>query len=151
MAKYEIMLLVDGTLEEYKVLDSIKSLTKLFSKEKDYKETSLGLRDLAYKINGNARAWYIQLNFSLSDTAKIAEFRRLALLDKAIIRNLIINLDKDYGATALNNPKKVKRSENKAKKYKERMAKIAAEKEAREKQMKELIEINSIVDNKKEQ
>ncbi len=150
MAKYEIMLLVDGNLEESKVLDSIKSLTKLFSNEEDYKETSLGLKDLAYKINGNAKAWYIQLNFTLSDTSKIAEFRRLALLDKAIIRNLIINLDKDYGATALKNSKKVKRSENKAKKYKEKMAKIAAEKEAREKQMQELTEINSIVDYKRE-
>ncbi len=144
MAKYEIMLLVDGNLDEAKSKEAIKNLTELFSEQKDYKETSLGLRDLAYKINGLSKAWYTQLNFSLEDATKIAEFRRLALIDKAVIRQLVINLDKDYGANALKNPKKVKRSKVKMTKYKERMAKIAAEREAKEKQMQELKEINSL-------
>ena len=150
MAKYEIMLLVDGSLEEKKAHEAIKNLTAIFSKQKDYKETSLGLKDLAYKINGHEKAWYIQLNFNLSDTAKIAEFRRLTLIDKAVIRHLIINLEKDYGAAALNNPKKVKRSANKKAKYDERMAKIAAEKEAKEKQMQELKDINTLASKKEE-
>ncbi|MDE6477526.1 MAG: 30S ribosomal protein S6 [Mycoplasmoidaceae bacterium] len=56
MAKYEIMLLVDGNLDEAKSKEAIKNLTELFSEQKDYKETSLGLRDLAYKINGLSKA-----------------------------------------------------------------------------------------------
>ncbi len=146
MAKYEIMLLVDGNLDEAGAKSAIKDLTALFSKQKDYKETSLGLKDLAYKINGLSKAWYIQLNFSLEDAEKIAEFRRLTLIDKAVIRHLIINLEKDYGANAMKNEKKVKRSKAKAIKYKERMAKIAAEREAKEKQMQELKDINSLAE-----
>jgi small subunit ribosomal protein S6 len=65
----------------------------------------------------------------------------LALINKSVLRHLIINLEKDYGHRAINNPKKVKVSEVKAKKFKERMARIKSERDAREKAQSELAEI----------
>jgi small subunit ribosomal protein S6 len=57
------------------------------------------------------------------------------------LRHLIINLEKDYGYRAINNPKKVKVSENKAKKFKERQIRAKAEREAKEKAQSELMDI----------
>jgi small subunit ribosomal protein S6 len=57
------------------------------------------------------------------------------------LRHLIINLEKDYGHRAINNPKKVKISQYKAKRFKDKQARIKAEREAREKAQSELLEI----------
>jgi len=51
MAKYEIMLVVDGSLEEAKATAAVKELVNLVKKSKNFKTTNLGLKDLAYKIN----------------------------------------------------------------------------------------------------
>jgi small subunit ribosomal protein S6 len=96
---------------------------------------------MAYQINGQSKAWYLQYNFDCEIPANIAEFRRLALINKAVLRHLIINLEKDYGYRAINNPKKVKVSETKAKKFKERQARFKLEREAKEKAQSELAEI----------
>jgi small subunit ribosomal protein S6 len=68
----------------------------------------------------------------------IAEFRRLALINKSVLRHLIINLEKDYGYRAINNPKKVKVSEVKFKKFQERQERFKQERLAKEKAMSDL-------------
>jgi small subunit ribosomal protein S6 len=50
MAKYEIMLVVDGTLEETAAKDNVSELIKLIDKSKDFKVTELGLKTMAYEI-----------------------------------------------------------------------------------------------------
>jgi small subunit ribosomal protein S6 len=145
MAKYEIMLLVDGTLDEKGAKESIKELLNIIDKNDKFEFTSLGLKDMAYVIRGQNKCWYFQYNFENTVPTQIAEFRRLALINKAVLRHLIINLEKDYGYRAINNPKKVKVSEIKAKKFKERQARIKAEREAREKAQTELAEIKKEV------
>ncbi|MDR3257440.1 MAG: 30S ribosomal protein S6 [Mycoplasmataceae bacterium] len=141
MAKYEIMLLVDGSLDDKAAKTAIKDLIKTIDNSEDFKLTELGLRDMTYQINGQSKAWYLQYNFDCKIPANIAEFRRLALINKAVLRHLIINLEKDYGYRAINNPKKVKVSENKAKKFKERQIRAKAEREAKEKAQSELMDI----------
>jgi small subunit ribosomal protein S6 len=59
-----------------------------------------------------------------------------------VLRHLVINLEKDYGHRAINNPKKVKYSEVKLKKFKERQVRIKAEREARDKAQAELASMN---------
>jgi ribosomal protein S6 len=55
MAKYEIMLVVDGSLDKKTAESNISDLVKLIEKEKNYKVTDLGNKDLAYKINGQTK------------------------------------------------------------------------------------------------
>ena len=129
MSNYEILLVVRGDLGKKEAKDTLKDLVKIVNKNKDFKETELGLKDLAYKIEGFEKGWYIQLNFSTKIPSEIAEFNRLAKLNKDVIRFLIINLDKDYGARALANPKKVKKAQRQANIYKKKMERKAAVKE----------------------
>ncbi|MDR0825695.1 MAG: 30S ribosomal protein S6 [Mycoplasmataceae bacterium] len=138
MAKYEIMLVVDGSLDDKVAKASIKELVKIIDNSKDFQLTELGLRDLAFNIKGQPKGWYLQYNFESEIPANIAEFRRLALINKAVLTHLIINLDKDYGARALANPAKVKESAEKLKKFTERQARYKAEKEAKMKAQAEL-------------
>jgi small subunit ribosomal protein S6 len=141
MAKYEIMLLVDGTLSEKDAKSSIKELLNIIEKNDKFEFTNLGMKDMAYAIHGQNKCWYFQYNFESNIPTQINEFRRLALINKTVLRHLIINLEKDFGYRAINNPKKVKMSEIKAKKFKERQARIKSEREAREKAQNELSEI----------
>ena len=129
MSNYEILLVVRGDLGEKEAKETLKDLVKIVNKNKDFKETELGLKDLAYKIEGFDKGWYIQLNFSTKIPSEIAEFNRLAKLNKDVIRFLVINLDKDYGARALANPKKVKKAQRQANIYKKKMERKAAVKE----------------------
>lgn len=129
MSNYEILLVVRGDLGKKEAKDTLKDLVKIVNKNKDFKETELGLKDLAYKIEGFDKGWYIQLNFSTKIPSEIAEFNRLAKLNKDVIRFLVINLDKDYGARALANPKKVKKAQRQANIYKKKMEHKAAVKE----------------------
>ena len=129
MSNYEILLVVRGDLGKKEAKDTLKDLVKIVNKNRDFKETELGLKDLAYKIEGFDKGWYIQLNFSTKIPSEIAEFNRLAKLNKDVIRFLVINLDKDYGARALANPKKVKKAQRQANIYKKKMERKVAVKE----------------------
>lgn len=134
MAKYEIMMVVDGRLDEAKAQSAIKELIGIIEKTDQFKFTNLGLKKLAYQINHLNEGWYFQYNFETNVPSIINEFKRLTLINKNVLRHLVINLEKDYGAKAINNPKKQKRSQIKLKKYTERQERIKAEKEAREKE-----------------
>lgn len=129
MSNYEILLVVRGDLGKKEAKDTLKDLVKIVNKNKDFKETELGLKDLAYKIEGFDKGWYLQLNFSTKIPSEIAEFNRLAKLNKDVIRFLVINLNKDYGARALANPKKVKKAQRQANIYKKKMERKDAVKE----------------------
>ena len=140
MSNYEILLVVRGDLGEKEAKTAIKNLIKVVDKNKDFKLTELGLKDLAYKIKGFEKGWYFQLNFSTKISNEITEFDRLAKLNNDAIRFLIINLDKDYGAKALANPKKVKRAKKQAIFYKKNL-------EHKEMMKKAAEEIKTTVEN----
>jgi ribosomal protein S6 len=56
MAKYEIMLLADGSLDEKAAKTAIKNLTDIIDKSDNVKLTSHGLKDMAYQINNQSKA-----------------------------------------------------------------------------------------------
>ncbi|MDR2568077.1 MAG: 30S ribosomal protein S6 [Mycoplasmataceae bacterium] len=132
MAKYEIDLLVSGSLEEDKVPGAIKDLESLISGQKDYKVDQWGKKQLAYKIKKDDHAYYFIYTFDCTDAKVIAEFLRVANINPYVIRKLIINLEKDYGYKATVNQKKSAKSaaqaERYAKKYGEYDAKKTTEK-----------------------
>lgn len=106
MAKYEIMLIVSGTLDEAQAKSVADDVAKPISDCKPQIE-AYGLQELAYKIKNQSSAYRFQYNFDCESPAHILEFRRLCTINKNIIRSLIINLEKDYGYRASVNPKKV--------------------------------------------
>lgn len=129
MAKYEIMVVLDGTLKETEANKTLTDLKGLLKKVKDLEVEKMGLRDLAYPINKKNRGFYFVLTFSTDEPEIIAEFRRVTLLTKDVLRHLIINLEKDYGYKATVNPKKVAKSKFRAKRYEKIQAAIELEQE----------------------
>lgn len=128
MPNYEILMITSGNLSKEENANIVSKMISLVNHNSDFKMKEWGLKTLAYQINHCDKGWYTQLNFSSNIPSKVAEFNRLAKLDANIIRCLIINLDKDYGAKAINNAKKVKHANKTAKIYKRKMEAIAAEK-----------------------
>jgi ribosomal protein S6 len=56
MAKYEIMLLVDGALDEKSAKTSIKELLDIIEKNDKFEFTNLGLKDMAYAIRSQNKS-----------------------------------------------------------------------------------------------
>lgn len=106
MAKYEIMLVVSGSLEEAVAKSTADEIAQSIS-DCQPKVEPYGAKPLAYKIKNDMVGYYFQYNFDCESPAKINEFRRLCLINKNVIRHLIINLEKDYNYRATLNPKKV--------------------------------------------
>lgn len=129
MSKYEIMVIIDGTLKETEATSIMTELKNLLKKAKDLEVTNMGLKDLAYPIKKVNRGYYYVLNFSNDEANEIKEFRRVASLKKEILRQLIINLEKDYGYKATINPKKVAKSQFRYEKYKKAKEEFLAEQE----------------------
>lgn len=116
MAKYEIMLVVRGDIDEEQANKVYNELSKELNVD-NIQLTKHGLKELAYPINKNSRGYYFQLNFESDNTNGINEFRRLTLINKNVLRHLIINLEKDYGYKATVNEKKIKSNEKRAEIY----------------------------------
>lgn len=131
MAKYEIMLVVSGKLNEEQAQKVANEAKANLKKVEKLTETKLGLKKLAYEINKTKDGHYFVYNFETNIPAIISEFRRLILINKDVLRHLIINLEQDYGYKAINNQKKVQLSEKKSKAYAERKARAEKEAEAR--------------------
>ncbi|MCV3743734.1 30S ribosomal protein S6 [Ureaplasma sp. ES3154-GEN] len=139
MAKYEIMLVVRGDLDQNeanKVANELKATLKDTKIEENNYE---GVQPLAYEIKKLKVCYRYVYNFETEDASLINEFRRLAVINKNVLRHIIINLEKDYGYKATINPKKILRNEKKAvvfEKQQAEQARFAAEREAAWKAMK---------------
>lgn len=113
MAKYEIMLVVRGDIDEIAANNVSNELISIL-KPTSPTVKKLGLKELAYEIKKVKRGYYYQINFNNNDANIIKEFDRVARIKKEVLRHLIINLEKDYGYKATNNAKKVARNEKRA-------------------------------------
>ncbi|MDR2557818.1 MAG: 30S ribosomal protein S6 [Mycoplasmataceae bacterium] len=112
MAKYEIDLLVNGSLDEEALKKVVDPLVALIRDQKNFKvdKDLNGLRPLAYKIKGQSNAYYFVYTFECEDRNIINEFTRLCNINSDVLRKLIINIEKTYGYRDSINPKKVKKS-----------------------------------------
>lgn len=139
MAKYEIMLIVRSDLEEANANSVCDELVATLGVKADV--TKHGIKEMAYQIKKLDRGYYYQINFEAENADGINEFRRLARINKNVLRQLIINLEKDYGYRATVNAKKVARNEKRAQIYakvqeenkrrnEERLAMLAAQQNA---------------------
>lgn len=93
MAKYEIMLVVRGDIEE-NLANGVCDEPALVLAIKDLNIKKHGLKPLAYEIKKNKHGYYYQINFDANDATGIKEFGRIARINKQVLRHLIINLEK---------------------------------------------------------
>lgn len=129
MAKYETMVVIDGSLKESDVKKSITDIKALLKGAKNIEVNELGIKELAYEIQKKKTGYYVVFNFETEDTSLLSEFRRLMFLNKTVLRHLIINIEKEYGYKATVNPKKVAKSQHRAETYKKVKEKIEKAKE----------------------
>ncbi|MBQ0045678.1 MAG: 30S ribosomal protein S6 [Mycoplasma sp.] len=142
MTNYEIMLVVDGNKSAADADAVSTNCQKLLKGTKDLKETKMGLKKMAYKIKNCSQGYYYVFNFACDKPEIIKEFNRLTLINKDVLRFLVMNLEHNYGWRAIHNEKKVKAAAKKAKIFADKQKKLeeiiaakkaayAAEKEAK--------------------
>ncbi len=96
MTKYEIMYILNSTLDDETRKSTIEGLNKILTDNgatiTDVNEW--GNRELAYEINKQTRGYYVVTTLT-SDTAQaVKEFDRLSKINNRVIRHMIVNLDK---------------------------------------------------------
>ena len=96
MRKYEIMFIVRPDLEEKEIKETVKKFEKILTDNKAVITLSkeLGQKDFAYEIKGYKSGFYYLYNIESKTDKAVKEFDRLALIDEAIVRHLILNMDK---------------------------------------------------------
>lgn len=117
MAKYEIMVLVSGKLTQPEA-DAVNADLLKHIKAKDVESKHWGTRELAYPINGENTAHYYLITFD-GGPQSFVDWRRLTLINKSVLRHLVVNLEKDYAWRVTQNAEKVKRAEIQRAKYDE--------------------------------
>ena len=95
MKKYELMYIVNANLDDAAKQELI---TKMHAVVTDNGATidkvdEWGLRDFAYEINHMKKGYYVVVTLTASDSKAIDEFKRLALINRDMIRHMIVSLD----------------------------------------------------------
>ena len=96
MTKYEIMYILNSTLDDETRKTTIEGLNKILTDNgasiTDVNEW--GNRELAYEINKQTRGYYVVTTLTSNDAKAINEFDRLSKINNKVLRHMIVNLDK---------------------------------------------------------
>lgn len=94
MKKYELMYIVNANLDEEARIALIERMHAVLTDNGATidKVDEWGLRDFAYEINHMKKGYYLVVTFT-SDSKAIDEFKRLALINRDIVRHMIVSLD----------------------------------------------------------
>jgi len=91
MKKYEVMYIIRPNVEEEPRKALMAELEQAFlnnaSEVLNTKE--MGLRDLAYEIDGEKKGFYVLVNVNATPQA-VKEFERLANIKEAVIRHIVV-------------------------------------------------------------
>jgi len=124
MSKYEIMILINGTLSEKDANLINLDLQKKLKTTKNFSEKKMGLLKTAYPIKKINTAYYYVYNFETDDSNLLRKFSHSILLNKNVLRHLITNITKNYGYLASINPKKIEKAKIKQAKFREKQKKL---------------------------
>lgn len=122
MAKYEIMLMVSGKLNQNQAQSVNDELKAVFGKT-EITEEYLGQKTLEYPIKKEVTAHYFNL-FLTSDGKSVHEYKRLAGIRTDVLRTLILNTEKEFGYRASQNAKKVALAKQKQARYNDIMKQV---------------------------
>ena len=91
MRKYEVMILIDPTVEERQVDSVMETYLKVVTDEKGTvdKVDVWGKRRLAYEIQNKSEAIYVVLNVTC-EPATVQEIDRLFAIDEKIMRTKVM-------------------------------------------------------------
>ena len=91
MRKYEVMILIDPTVEERRVDSVMEKYLKVVTDEKGTvdKVDVWGKRRLAYEIQNKSEAIYVVLNVTC-EPATVQEIDRLFAIDEKIMRTKVM-------------------------------------------------------------
>ncbi len=94
MVKYECMIIVDPTISEEERATKIEAFKSVLDKAgtKIINEDVWGDKKLAYKINGQERAYYILYTLELDGT-KITEISKEVNLNRNIWRYMFVKIE----------------------------------------------------------
>ena len=96
MNKYEIMFIVQATMEEAQVKEDANNMTKIVEdlKGKVVSFKEMGERKLAYAIKKEISGYYFVMTIEATKEV-VKEFDRKASIDESILRHLVIKLDEE--------------------------------------------------------
>ncbi|KGF09654.1 30S ribosomal protein S6 [Clostridiales bacterium S5-A14a] len=93
MINYEIMFIVDPTLDDEMKEKTVETVKEIISTEGEVKNTEIwGLRKLEYPIEKKTEGYYAVIDFQAEPTLPKELDRRLRISDN-VIRHLIVNKD----------------------------------------------------------
>lgn len=90
MKKYEVMYIINASVEDDKRKALIDSVAKIITDNggKVTKTDEWGMRDFAYRIDDMTKGYYVVVNFE-ADNACVKEFDRLMRINGSIVRFMI--------------------------------------------------------------
>lgn len=94
MKKYEIMYIVNASLEEAARKEVMDNLHKILTDRDGSidKIDEMGVKEFAYEINDMNKGYYVVINVTANNEG-IAEFDRLARINHSIVRYMILKTE----------------------------------------------------------
>ena len=94
MKKYEVMYILKANLEDATRQATIDSLNAIITNDGGaIEETNeWGIREFAYEIDGMTKGYYVVVTFN-GTAAAVAEFERIARINKDVIRTMMLCLE----------------------------------------------------------
>ena len=94
MRKYEIMYILNASLEEAARQQLIESLHGIITSEGGTldKVDEWGIKEFAYEINHMSKGYYMVVTFQ-AEVETVAELDRICRINQNVVRHLIVNLE----------------------------------------------------------
>ena len=93
MTNYEVMFIIDPTLEDDKKEATIEAVKEIIASEGEVGNVDVwGMRKLAYPIQKKTEGYYVVIEFKAQPTLPKELDRRLRISDN-VMRHLIVNKD----------------------------------------------------------
>jgi len=93
MTNYEVMFIIDPTLEDAAKEETVEAVKNIIAKEGEVGNVDVwGMRKLAYPIQKKSEGYYVVIEFKAQPTLPKELDRRLKISDN-VMRHLIVNKD----------------------------------------------------------
>ncbi len=93
MTNYEILFILDGTLEETRKEQLVETVKEIIAEGGEVENVDVwGMRKLAYPIQKKNEGYYVLINFKANTELPKELDRRLKISD-AVVRHIIVNKD----------------------------------------------------------
>ena len=90
MNKYESVIIINPSLEDEAIKNTVKSFEDLINKEGKVLETNeVGRKKLAYEIKKNSEGYYVVLNFEANPNL-VAELERVYRITDEVIKFIVV-------------------------------------------------------------